>query len=80
MVKGRKGHYRELFVQLRKKGYAKVRIDGKLQDLIPKLQLDRYKTHDIELVIDRVKPEEKDRFRLAQSIKTTLKEGNGQVC
>ena len=79
VVKGRKGHYRELFVQLRKKGYAKVRIDGKLQDLIPKLQLDRYKTHDIELVIDRVKPEEKDRFRLAQSIKTTLKEGNGQV-
>ncbi|MDH5475996.1 MAG: excinuclease ABC subunit UvrA [Cyclobacteriaceae bacterium] len=77
VVKGRKGHYRELFEQLRKGGYAKVRIDGEVQDLIPKMQVDRYKTHDIELVIDRIIVDEKDRFRISQSLKMALKEGKG---
>ncbi|MDH5366250.1 MAG: excinuclease ABC subunit UvrA [Cyclobacteriaceae bacterium] len=77
VVKGRKGHYRELFEQLRKAGYSKVRIDGEVQDLIPKMQVDRYKTHDIELVVDRVVVDEKDRFRISQSLKMALKEGKG---
>lgn len=77
VVKGRKGHYRELFEQLRKSGYAKVRVNGEVQDLIPKMQVDRYKTHDIELVVDRVVVDEKDRFRISQSLKMALKEGKG---
>ncbi|NLR93107.1 excinuclease ABC subunit UvrA [Flammeovirga agarivorans] len=79
VIKGRKGHYRELFVQLRKQGYSKVRIDGEIQDLVPKMQVDRYKTHDIEVVIDRVKVDEKDKFRIAQSVKTAMKEGKGII-
>lgn len=77
IIKGRKGHYRELFVQLRKKGYTKVRIDGEIQDLVPKMQLDRYKIHDIEIVIDRLLVREKDKFRITQSLKTGLQEGKG---
>ena len=77
VVKGRKGHYRELFVQLRKSGYTKVRVDGQIVDLGPKMQLDRYKTHDIELVIDRVLVNKKDEFRITQSIQTALREGHG---
>src|SRR5690606_4178048 len=53
VIKGRKGHYRELFEQIRKQGYLKARIDGEIVDLVPRLQLDRYKIHDIEIVIDR---------------------------
>lgn len=52
VVKGRKGHYRELFVQVQKQGFTKVRVDGEVLDLVPKMQIDRYKTHDIEIVID----------------------------
>lgn len=77
VVKGRKGHYRELFVQVRKLGFAKVRINGEITDLVPKMQLDRYKTHDIEIVIDRVIVNKKDRNRIGQSIKTALKHGEG---
>ncbi|MGB0525622.1 MAG: excinuclease ABC subunit UvrA [Flammeovirgaceae bacterium] len=77
IVKGRKGHYRELFVQLRKKGYTKVRVDGEVLELVPKMQLDRYKIHDIEMVIDRVVVREKDKFRITQSLKTALQEGKG---
>ncbi len=77
VVKGRKGHYRELFVQVRKLGFSKVRIDGELTDLVPKMQLDRYKTHDIEIVIDRVIVRKEDRTRITQSIKTALKQGEG---
>ena len=54
LVRGRKGHYRELFEDVRKKGFLKVRIDGEIKDLIAKMQVDRYKIHDIELVIDRL--------------------------
>src|SRR5215212_3889426 len=55
LVRGRKGHYRELFEEVRKKGFLKVRIDGEVKDLSPKMQVDRYKIHDIELVVDRLK-------------------------
>jgi len=77
VVKGRKGHYRELFVQIRKLGFAKVRVNGEITDLVPKMQLDRYKTHDVEIVIDRVIVNKKDRNRISQSIKTALKHGEG---
>lgn len=77
IVKGRKGHYRELFVQTRKLGFTKVRIDGEIQEIVPKMQLDRYKTHDIEIVIDRLMPKKSDGSRLKQSVKTALKHGGG---
>lgn len=77
VVKGRKGHYRELFVQIRKTGFNKVRIDGEVQDITAKMQLDRYKIHDIEIVIDRIIADEKDRFRIGQSVAKSLKEGKG---
>lgn len=77
VVKGRKGHYRELFQQIRKMGFAKVRVNGEVMDLVPKMQVDRYKTHDIEIVIDRVVVEADDRYRIAESIKTALSHGKG---
>ncbi len=77
VVKGRKGHYRELFVQIAKLGYTKVRVDGEVQDITPKMQIDRYKIHDIEIVVDRLIPKKEDRFRLSQSVGTTLKQGKG---
>jgi excinuclease ABC subunit A len=77
IVKGRKGHYRELFQQIRKSGYTKVRVDGELQDITAKMQVDRYKIHDIEVVMDRIVADEKDRHRIGQSISKSLKEGKG---
>jgi excinuclease ABC subunit A len=79
IVKGRKGHYRELFQQIRKSGYTKVRVDGELQDITAKMQLDRYKIHDIEVVIDRIVVDSKDRHRIGQSIGKSLKEGKGII-
>ncbi|MCK8492478.1 excinuclease ABC subunit UvrA [Spirosoma sp. RP8] len=79
VIKGRKGHYRELFVQIAKTGYTKVRVDGVVQDIVPKMQLDRYKIHDIEIVIDRIIPKPDDRFRLSQSVQTALKQGKGAM-
>lgn len=79
LVKGRKGHYRELFVQIAKMGYTKVRIDGTVEDITAKMQLDRYKIHDIEIVIDRVIPKAEDRYRISQSVGTTLKLGKGSM-
>lgn len=79
MVKGRKGHYRELFVQISKMGYAKVRIDGEVQDITPKMQTDRYKIHDIEVVVDRIIPKKEDRYRISQSVGTALKLGGGSL-
>lgn len=79
LVKGRKGHYRELFVQIAKLGYTKVRVDGEVQDIVPKMQLDRYKIHDIEMVIDRLLPNEKERYRLSQSVGVALKQGKGSM-
>ncbi|MBL6447555.1 excinuclease ABC subunit UvrA [Fulvivirga sp. 29W222] len=77
VVKGRKGHYRELFQQIRKSGYSRVRVDGELQELTPKMQVDRYKTHDIEVVIDRIVVDQGDRYRISQSLATALKQGEG---
>src|SRR5690606_31839505 len=68
VVKGRKGHYRELFEQIRKQGYTKVRVDGEVLDLEPKMQVDRYKIHDIEIVVDRISVEKESRKRLFTSI------------
>ncbi|MEX2513891.1 MAG: excinuclease ABC subunit UvrA [Cyclobacteriaceae bacterium] len=79
IVKGRKGHYRELFEQVRKMGYSKVRVDGVLMDVTPKMQVDRYKIHDIEIVIDRIVADEDDRYRITQSLKTALQLGKGVV-
>lgn len=77
VVKGRKGHYRELFEQVRKLGFSKVRVDGVVLEVVPKMQLDRYKIHDIEIVIDRIVAEESDRFRITQSLKSALQHGKG---
>lgn len=79
VVKGRKGHYRELFEQIRKQGYVKVRIDGEIQDLTPKMQVDRYKIHDIEIVVDRLIIDEKDHKRLLDSIQTAMRLGKGII-
>ncbi|HEX2608012.1 MAG TPA: excinuclease ABC subunit UvrA [Flavisolibacter sp.] len=75
LVRGRKGHYRELFEEIRKKGFLKVRIDGEVKDLTPKMQVDRYKIHDIELVIDRMKVTKDMRIRISQSVQQALKTG-----
>jgi excinuclease ABC subunit A len=75
MVRSRKGHYRELFENVRKKGYTKVRIDGKIVDLKQGLQVDRYKVHDIELIVDRLKVEEEKKDRISTSLETALKMG-----
>jgi excinuclease ABC subunit A len=77
VVKGRKGHYRELFQQIRKSGFTKVRVDGEVQDLVPKMQVDRYKIHDIEIVVDRVVVQAEERFRISQSVATAMKHGEG---
>lgn len=75
LVRGRKGHYRELFEDVRKRGFVKVRVDGVLQDLVPKMQVDRYKTHDIEVVIDRLKVSDEFKVRIGQSVQQSLKLG-----
>ncbi|MFN5812945.1 MAG: excinuclease ABC subunit UvrA, partial [Bacteroidota bacterium] len=75
----RKGHYRELFEETRKKGFVKVRIDGELKDLVPKLQVDRYKIHDIEIVVDRLVVNSEMRLRMLQSIQQSLQIGKGLV-
>ena len=79
VVKGRKGHYRELFEQIRKQGYLKVRVDGEILDLSPKMQLDRYKIHDIEMVIDRLLVSTEDKKRLYDSIQSALKVSKGII-
>jgi excinuclease ABC subunit A len=79
LVNGRKGHYRELFEQYRKQGYTKMRIDGVITELTEKLQVDRYKIHDIELVVDRVKVAKEDKIRIIQSIQQALKLGKDLI-
>ncbi len=79
IIRGRKGHYRELFEQIRKQGYTKVRIDGAIIDITPKMQVDRYKVHDIEVVVDRIKATEERRDRISTSVQTALKSGNGLI-
>ena len=79
LVKNRKGHYKELFEQLRKKGYLNVRVDGELHEITFGMKLDRYKNHSIELVVDRLKVAEKDRQRLSDTVKDALKQGGRQL-
>lgn len=79
IIRGRKGHYRELFESLLKQGYLRVRIDGETVEMKPQMQLDRYKIHDIELVIDRLQVDEESKFRLGQSLQKALKLGKGLV-
>src|SRR5579862_22706 len=75
VVRGRKGHYRELFEDIRKKGFLKVRVDGEVKDLVAKMQVDRYKIHDIEIVIDRIEVDQEMKVRLSQSIQRSLQTG-----
>ncbi len=79
VVKARKGHYRELFEQIRKQGYLKVWIDGAIADVEPKMQVDRYKIHDIDIVVDRLVVSEKDSKRLYTSIQAALKIAKGII-
>jgi excinuclease ABC subunit A len=79
LVRGRKGHYRELFEDTRKKGYLKVRVDGEVKDLAPKMQVDRYKIHDIEVVVDRLAATEDMKVRLGQSVKKALQIGKDLI-
>lgn len=79
LVKGRKGHYRELFQQVAQQGFVRVRIDGVLTELKRGLQADRYKTHDIEVVVDRLTADASSRSRIADSIRTTLRHGKGSM-
>lgn len=75
LVRGRKGHYRELFEDIRKKGFLKVRVDGEIKDIVPKMQVDRYKIHDIEVVIDRLAVNDEFKLRISQSVQQALKIG-----
>ena len=79
LVRGRKGHYRELFDQLRRRGYTEVRIDGEIQSLQEVDALDRYKVHFIELVVDRLKPEAGDDRRIRDSVSRAIQVGKGSV-
>ena len=79
VVKGRKGHYKELLEQMRKRGYTQVRIDGKLCELNEVTALDRYKAHFIELVVDRLKPSQKDEKRIKDSVMSALNFGKGSL-
>ncbi len=79
LVKGRKGHYRELFEQVRKQGFLRVRVDGEMMELAPGMKVDRYKVHDIETVIDRIIIARNSEKQLAGSLRTALKYGKGMV-
>jgi excinuclease ABC subunit A len=79
LVKGRKGHYRELFEQIRKQGFSKVRIDGEISMLAFGMQVDRYKTHDIEIVIDEIEVSGKSAQRISTSVITALRQGKGAL-
>ncbi len=76
LVKGRKGHYRELFEQVAKKGFLKVRVDGEVKEITYKMQVDRYKVHDIELVVDRLRAD-RNATRLREAVQTAFRQGKG---
>ncbi len=77
LIRSRKGHYRELFERIRQQGFLRIRVDGEIMEISPGMQLDRYKTHDIEVVIDRLPVEKKMKNRLSKTVETALKHGNG---
>jgi len=77
LVRTRKGHYKELFEQVRKKGYLYVRVDGEVREALPGMKLDRYKNHDIEVVIDKLMVTNKDDVRLKNSVSTAMQQGDG---
>lgn len=77
LVRSRKGHYKDLFEQIRKKGYLYVRVDGEVKEALPGMKLDRYKNHDIEVVIDKLIPSDKDDVRLKKSVATAMQQSDG---
>ncbi|MDR3219898.1 MAG: excinuclease ABC subunit UvrA [Dysgonamonadaceae bacterium] len=77
VVRNRKGHYKELFEQLRKKGFLNVRTDGELREIIPGMKLDRYKNHSVEVVVDKLLIQAKDEKRIKESVKTAMRQGDG---
>ena len=79
LIKNRKGHYKELFDTIRRKGYLYVRVDGVIQEIVAGMKVDRYKNHDIEVVVDRLVIQEREDKRLVQSISTTMKQGDGEM-
>ena len=79
LVRARKGHYRELFEQVARQGYVRVRVDGQIVEISRGMKLDRYKTHDIEVVIDRIKVTEEKLPRLTSSLQTAMKMGNDLI-
>lgn len=79
LVRNRKGHYRDLFENLRKKGYLNVRIDGEMREILHGLQLDRYKNHSIELVVDKMRVEQIDEHRLRDSVRLAMRMGEGMM-
>ncbi|MDE6574030.1 MAG: excinuclease ABC subunit UvrA [Muribaculaceae bacterium] len=79
LVKNRKGHYKELFEQLTKKGFLNVRVDGELTEITPGMKLDRYKNHSVELVVDRLKVSDKERERLSASVNSALRQGDKEM-
>lgn len=79
LVKNRKGHYKELFENLRKKGYLRVRIDGEMREIAYGMKVDRYKNHSIELVVDRLKVSDKDDVRLRDTVEIALKQGDKEL-
>ncbi len=79
VVKGRKGHYQDLFNQISKQGFIKVRVNGKLTNIAPGMKLDRYKTHDIEIVIDQIKVKKGDKKRISNSVNVAMKHGKGSI-
>ena len=79
VVRGRKGHYRDLFEQIRQQGYIKVRVDGEIKELVFGMQLDRYKTHDIEIVIDRLVVHDDFKDRIVKSVETAFRRGKGML-
>ena len=77
LVRNRKGHYRELFESMRRKGYLHIRIDGETQEIVRGMKVDRYKNHNIEVVVDKLRVQEKDDNRLKKSVTTAMKQGDG---
>lgn len=79
LVRNRKGHYKEIFEQMRKKGYLYVRVDGEIREILPGMKLDRYKNHSIELVVDKLVVSSKDERRLRESLQNAMRRGEGLV-